>query len=492
MHRSFSFALLALAALSAILPAGVVGQVKLEEALPHLTFETPLQLVNDGTSNRLYVVERTGRIRAAEIDTSVQASTLFLDLTDRAITDMGDDESGVIGLAFHPDYADNGYFYVFYTPNDEPYRLVLSRFERSADNPDVGDPATEHEMLEVELAAARHHGGDLVFGPDGYLYISLGDDSPGFDANDNARDLTTLPGSLLRIDVDTTDEGLEYGIPDDNPFAGNQEGYREEIYAYGLRQPWQFSFDRDTGDIWVGDVGQDAFEEITVVSPGKEHGWPILEGFECLHGGCTPDPDFIAPVWAYPHTITSEISGRPNQCIIGGYVYRGTAIPDLVGTYVYADWAGGVFWGLTHDGENPPSNEMLLDLGKFPAAFGEDVDGELYVIGYFQGKVERFVRSGTTDVEEPADPAELRLDLAGPNPFGQSTTLEFETDRAGAVRLTVYDMLGREVQVAFDGQVAPNSPQQVTLDGTDLAPGLYMCLLESDGRTQVQRIVRVN
>ena len=477
---------------AAILPSGTLSQPVLVEAFPHLTFDSPVKLVNDGFSNRLYVVELTGRIQAAELDTSVQAATLFLDLTDRAITVPGSDESGVIGLAFHPEYDDNGYFYVFYTPNDEPYRLLLSRFERSGDNPDVADPESEFEILELELAAKRHHGGALAFGPDGYLYISLGDDSAGRDGNDNAQDPTTLPGSILRIDVDDPDDDFNYGIPNDNPFVGNADGYREEIFAYGLRQPWQFSFDAATGDIWVGDVGEETWEEITMISSGKNHGWSVLEGQECLDAGCTADPEYVSPIWVYPHTETSEISTRPNVSITGGFVYRGSDVTELYGKYVYADWAGGVIWALEYDGVNPPTNEVLFDTGSFPVAFGEDINNELYVVWYFRGWVYRIGSSGSTDVEEPVDPAVLRLDLAGPNPFGQSTTLEFETDRAGVARLVVYDMLGREVQVAFEGHVEPNSPRQVTLDGTALAPGLYMCLLESAGLTQVQRIVRLN
>lgn len=484
-----SFLLLLLLAAS---PDPAAAQVELVDVFPHLTFDYPVSVTSDGTSNRLYVVEKTGRIKAAENDTSVTEATLFLDLTDRAVTERNTAEAGILGLAFHPKYEETGYFYVFYTPDNEPFRLALSRFERSSSNPDLADPDSEFILFELELQQSNcHHGGDLAFGPDGYLYISLGDDSCGKDANNNAQNLSTLPGSILRIDVDQPSGDLNYSIPPDNIFAGNEQGYREEIFAYGFRNPWRFSIDAETGNVWVGDVGEKAWEEVDLVTSGGNYGWPTLEGHECLDPGCTVDPEYVMPVRSYPHTDTSETTGRASISAVGGYVYRGTDIPSLSGKYIYADWGSGFVWALDYDGENPATNEVLLDAAVFPTAFGEDRDHELYVVELFRGKVKRLQSTESSDTTLPEPPGMLRLDVAGPNPFQQKTTLEFESDEAGPVRLAVYDVLGREVAVLFDGYLPAGTPQQAVLNAQGLAPGLLLCRLDAGGRMQIQRIIHV-
>lgn len=473
-------------------PTLAAAQVELVDALPKVTFDYPVAIKTDGTTSRLYVVEKTGRIMAAENDTSTVDADVFLDLTDRSVTDPGTEEAGILGLAFHPNFVVNGYFYVFYTPNDDPFRIVLSRFTRSSSFPDVAEPGSEMNMLEIELEERKcHHGGDLEFGPDGMLYISLGDDSCFRDANNNAQNLTTLLGSILRIDVDQPSGDLNYGIPPDNPFAGNEQGYREEIFAYGFRNPWRFSIDAETGNVWVGDVGEERWEEVDLVTAGGNYGWPTLEGYECLEADCTVDSDFVMPAWSYSHTDTSEFTGRASISVVGGQVYRGPSMPFLYGKYIYADWGSGNVWSLYYDGEKSATNELLLDRGSFLSDIGEGPDAELYAVELFRGKVKRLQSAKGTNSEDPARAGVLRLDLTGPNPFRHATTLEFENDKAGPVRLTMYDALGREVAVLFDGYVPAGTPRRAVLDAQGLAPGLYVCRLDAAGRMQVQSIIHV-
>ncbi|MDA1280663.1 MAG: PQQ-dependent sugar dehydrogenase, partial [Chloroflexi bacterium] len=274
-----------------------------------------------------------------ENSSTVDHVTRFLDISARVST-QGNEE-GLLGLAFHPAYASNGYFFVYYSAAN-PRRSVLSRFTVSA-NPEIADPVSETIILEVPQPFSNHNGGSLVFGPDGYLYLGLGDGGSGGDPQGHGQNPTTLLGSIIRIDVDTTSNTKKYGIPAGNPFATSPDGPndpRPEIWAYGLRNPWRFSFDRTSGDLWVGDVGQNAWEEVNVVESGGNYGWNILEGKHCFEpsSNCNPTGT-ILPITEYSH------SGG-NCSVTGGHVSRSSAIPELTGVYLYADYCSGRIWGL--------------------------------------------------------------------------------------------------------------------------------------------------
>ncbi len=295
-------------------------------------FDQPVQVVDAGDgSGRLFVVEQSGRIRIVQ-DGQVLPEP-FLDLSD-LVSCCG--ERGLLSVAFHPDYANNGESFVDYT--DTNGDTVVARYQVSATDPNRADPASAEVILTVDQPAANHNGGLLLFGPrDGYLYIGLGDGGGG--NGQNGQDLSTVLGKILRIDVDRPSSTLPYGIPPDNPFV-DQPGARPEIWAYGVRNPWRFSFDRVTGDLWIGDVGSGTYEEVSyqpAASPGGEnYGWNLMEGHECrAEGGCD---EFVAPVSGFDHD---------EGCVVtGGYVYRGTEMPELEGIYLFADYCSGRVWGL--------------------------------------------------------------------------------------------------------------------------------------------------
>ncbi len=352
----------------------VDGELRLEVAFPNVRFDRPVdfQIPNDG-SNRVFVVEQAGVIRVFNNDPTVTDAPVFLDIRNRV--DFGG-EKGLLGLAFHPDFAENGAFFVDYTAPG-PLRTVIARYHVDPQNPNRALSASEEIILEVAQPYSNHNAGQIVFGPDGYLYITLGDGGSGGDPQDNAENPATLLGSILRIDVDG---GSPYAIPPDNPFVGNPDGYREEIYAYGLRNPWRISFDPETNRLWAGDVGQNAYEEIDIIEKGGNYGWDVMEGFHCFEPRTNCDQTgLVMPVWEYPHSQGGSVTG--------GYVYRGPSAPSLAGRYVYADFVSGRIWALTYE-NGQAENEDLFDTNLNISSFGIDEDGELYVLA-FDGNVYR-------------------------------------------------------------------------------------------------------
>jgi glucose/arabinose dehydrogenase len=344
----------------------------LVNAFPQLSFSQPLDLQSpdDGT-NRIFVAEKGGRIRVFTNEPTVNEDTVFLDLSANLSTVS---EQGLLGLAFHPNYQSNGFFYVYYTPTAGLSQV--SRFTVSA-NAAIADAASELVLLEIPQPATNHNGGQIAFGPDGYLYIALGDGGGGGDPFENGQDRSTLLGSILRIDVDSQENGLNYSIPKDNPFIG-EPNVREEIYAYGLRNPWRISFDTQTGELWTGDVGQNAIEEIDVVVSGGNYGWPIFEGTRCFSGDCN-DTGLIDPIFEY-----AQDNG--DRSITGGFVYRGTTVPSLQGKYIYGDFVSGRIWALELDGT---LNELVEASRLNIASFGTDTSQELYVCA-FDGSIYKF------------------------------------------------------------------------------------------------------
>lgn len=333
-------------------------------------FDDPVYLTAPpGDGARLFVVERTGRVRIVRAGATLGRP--FLDLSARVSTAGG--EQGLLAIAFHPEYARNGRLYASYTNSRGDSRIV--RYRVSAD-PDVVDPASGDTVLAVEQPYANHNGGLLAFGPDGYLYVGLGDGGSGGDPLGHAQNTSTLLGSLLRLDVDGGDP---YAVPADNPFVG-QPGARPEIWAYGLRNPWRFSFDRSSGALYIADVGQSAREEVDYQpagsSGGRNYGWNVMEGSICY----SPRTDCVTtgltlPVYDYPH---------PQGCsITGGYVYRGSAYPSLQGRYFFGDYCSGFIRSfVVVDGRALDVQDHTDDVGPVPqlSSFGEDGMGELYVL----------------------------------------------------------------------------------------------------------------
>jgi len=357
--------------------AGVAGAPVSAGPPPAMTLEPiisdglrhPLYVTHAGDgSGRLFVVEQPGRIRI--VQQGRMLGTPFLDLTEEV---RYGGEQGLLGLAFHPSYKTNGRFVVNYTRRSDG-ATVVAEF-RASDNPDVARK-TEKQLLVIAQPYANHNGGMVEFGPDGFLYIALGDGGSGGDPGNRGQNTHELLGKLLRIDVD---RGAPYAIPKDNPFVSG--GGRPEIFAYGLRNPWRFSFDRQTGELWAADVGQNAWEEIDIVRRGGNYGWRIMEGTHCFlpRDGCARD-GLVQPVAEYGH--------EKDRCsITGGYVYRGARLPALRGAYLYGDYCSGEIFVLVNG-----TQQVLLDTGLQISSFGQDQEGELYVVDH-GGTIHRIVEA---------------------------------------------------------------------------------------------------
>jgi glucose/arabinose dehydrogenase len=345
-------------------------------------FANPLYVTNarDG-SNRLFVVEKPGAIRIiADGQTLPQP---FLDITDR-VNSRGS-EQGLLGLAFPPDFANRKFFFVNYT--DRNGDTVVARYSVTADA-NAADPGSEFVVLKIAQPAANHNGGDLAFGPDGMLWIGTGDGGAANDRFDNGQNPETLLGKMLRIDV-TTDPNQPYVAPADNPWLNAEMGgkpMRPEIWAIGLRNPWRYSFDRATGDLWIADVGQNQIEEVNVtrapLAGGLNYGWPVQEGNACFRDRNCDPTGLEQPVAQYNH-------GQDGCSVTGGYVYRGQQFPALAGAYLYGDYCSGRIWGL--DAGNPGAPVLLANAGSGLSSFGEDENGELYITDLATGVIRRIV-----------------------------------------------------------------------------------------------------
>ncbi len=411
-------------------PSAPPSALGLQLVAEGLTAPLVATMTGDG-SGRLFIADQAGIIRVVGADGKLQAEP-FLDLRDRMIRlNPSYDERGLLGLAFHPNFRDNGRFFVYYSAPLRPggpagwnHTSHVSEFKVTAGDPNRADPGSERVILQVDEPQANHNGGQIVFGPDGYLYIPLGD---GGGANDvgmghgplgNAQDKSVLLGKILRIDVDGGDP---YGIPPDNPFVGQDE--RPEVYAYGLRNPFRISFDREgSRQLFAGDVGQNQWEEVDIIVKGGNYGWHIKEGTHCFDPqrpmaevqGCSDTgaggEPLIDPIIEYPNAARPDGLG---QAVIGGYIYRGRAVPGLAGAYVFGDWNSGggdgsIFVGTPPvSGQGPwPMAELRIAnrangrLGEFLLSFGQDEQGELYALTSQQqgptgstGKVYRIIQA---------------------------------------------------------------------------------------------------
>ena len=390
-----------------IAAAQSLPKIELQPVFSGLKGERPVWMSEapDG-SGRLFVVYQDGKIFAVKKGSDGRGAKLFLNIENRH--PHFSNEDGLLSIAFHPGFKTNGLFYIYYNqknspdqhtqPLNYPFRSVISELKVSAADPDQADMASERILFEVPQPFPNHKGGELAFGPDGYLYLGLGDGGAADDPFGSGQNTATLLAKMLRIDVNTRStvgrgrfqRELQYGIPADNPFVNELDmgpyGTRKEIYAYGLRNPWRYSWDRKKGALWVGDVGQDLWEEVDLVVKGGNYGWNVREGAHHFKPG-PPGAQYIDPVMEYPH--------RPNLlprslfpdhtvglCVIGGYVYRGKKYPALDGVYVYGDYNLGTIWGMRYDyaANKVTADGTLLQQPKNITSFAEDLDGEIYAL----------------------------------------------------------------------------------------------------------------
>lgn len=418
-------------------------------------FNLPIEITNAG-DERLFVVEQGGLIRILNPDGEVN-ETPFLNVGNLISTGF---ERGLLGLAFHPDYTENGYFFINYT--NTAGNTVVARYSVQAGNPDQADAGSGFPIITINQPQPNHNGGTLRFGPDGYLYIGMGDGGGQNDPNGNGQNTTILLAKMLRIDVDT-DGDEPYEIPADNPFAGVEGA--DEIWAYGLRNPWKFSFDSATGDLWIADVGQNLYEEINMAGPaaaGINYGWRCYEGNDEFNmEGCSDTATYTMPISGY-----SQSDGRCS--ITGGYVYRGTSYPNLQGKYIFGDWCTGEVGIL--DGGNITFSGFEDNI----YTFGQDVDGELYVGG--NNTIYRLVDTALSTGDFSKMPFAIY-----PNPAENEVFIDLKEMSNAAV--TIYDISGK--LLASQAVSAGNS----RIDASALQAGIYALSVETGSGSHTQKLI---
>jgi glucose/arabinose dehydrogenase len=435
--------------------------------------DRPVNIKNAG-DDRLFIAEQeTGLIKIINPNGTVQ-STPFLDI-DAIVSNSGG-ERGLLGLAFHPDYATNGYFFVNYINNSGD--TVISRFSRDAVNLSIADPNSELIILNYTQPFSNHNGGELQFGPDGFLYISSGDGGSGGDPQNNSQNLGNLLGKLLRIDVNNSTIANPYAIPADNPFVGNTAA-SEEIWAYGLRNPWKFSFDRTTGEVWIADVGQNEIEEINFASStsaGLNYGWRCYEGNSEYNGNASEcngaSPTF--PVAQYTHNSTGGCS------ITGGYRYRGTEHPGLVGLYFFSDICNQDLGYLRFENGSWNMTIESFSLGG-PVAFGEDVNGEIY-FSTLGGNIYKIIDNDSLGLNDN----DLSTVSIYPNPSKGEINIDFSlVDASTSTEIHIYNMHGKIIKT-----INRNTKRIQKISTSNLSDGIYILKIKSDnGSERSQKIV---
>jgi glucose/arabinose dehydrogenase len=428
-------------------------------------FTSPVTITHTGDS-RLFVVDQPGSVFI--VDSSGQVNPVpFLDITDR-VTYVG--EQGLLGLAFHPDYKNNGYLYVNYIGAGDSTHI--SRFTMISGNPEKADPQSEMKIMTISQPYKNHNGGNLAFGPEGYLYIGLGDGGSGGDPQNRAQNPVELLGKILRIDVD---HGNPYSVPESNPFYGLSP-VRNEIWAIGLRNPWRFSFDRKTHDLWIADVGQSELEEINFQPAGshggENYGWRCYEGDQPFNAaGCSPADSFTFPVYTFPHG---------DECsITGGFVYRGDSLSPYYGKYFFADYCSDRIWTLHHDS----TGWVREDFGQFKgngfSTFGEDNTGNLYVAGHTNGIIYRI--SGQVTGLPP------EKEISGIQYYNDPVTRKFWLEMGNSLKdgavLSIYDMQG---VVRFRDKV---TAEKYEFSTSRLPNGVYLVSLRINGKNWSQKLV---
>lgn len=419
-------------------------------------FASPTSITHAG-DDRLFVTQRGGLIRIVESNGSVQP-TPFLTVTN--LSSGG--ERGLLGLAFHPNYQENGYFYVNYT-NTGDGNTIIARYQVSSDNPNIANPNSRTILLTINQPYSNHNGGSLAFGPDGYLYIGMGDGGSGGDPQNLSQNMGSLLGKMLRIDVDGTSE-THYGIPTTNPFEN-------EIWALGLRNPWKFSFDRETGDLWIADVGQNAVEEINKVDSNQNDGYNF--GWRCYEGnspyntsGCQSQSSYTAPIATY--------SRNNGACsITGGYVYRGTQYPNMIGKYFFADYCNNRIGYISTSGGSITWTSPFT--GSF-ATFGEDVNGNIYIAGLSNGTI-----SKVTDPSLSLDAIAENQFKIYPNPANDMVLLESES---AIQQVIIYKLNGQKV---FESSTQAVNTLQINT--SQFSSGIYLLhVIDQHQQNHIQKL----
>jgi uncharacterized repeat protein (TIGR03806 family) len=382
-------------------PPPQAGAIALVDAFPMLpALNKPVLILQaPGDNTRFFVVQQGGSIVSFANDPMAATTTPFMTFPANTVTIGGAGEGGLLSIAFHPDWATNHTAFLSYTigVGGAVKTSVISRIKSSDANATLDLATEEKTFLNVAQPFDNHNGGNMQFGPDGYLYIGFGDGGSGYDPQGNGQNTNTLLAKMLRIGAGPTGA---YTIPADNPFA--KGGGKPEIFAYGLRNPWRWSFDKATGDLWVGDVGQDTWEEIDKVKLGGNYGWSPREGFVCTPSKADPCPKYADPIVVYPHQ-------NGDKSVTGGYVYRGSSIPELIGTYVFADYGSGHVYSIVYDAANVGSVNLLTTAPTSISSFGQGNDNELYAVGYGNGRIYKVTRAGMA----PADTFPKKLSLTG-------------------------------------------------------------------------------
>lgn len=431
-------------------------------AFPNLQFNYPTDIrMPPGKSDLFFVTEQIGRIRAFDPARYESRQVLVLDISDRVISGG---ELGLGGIVFDPDFASNGYFYLNYTIPD-PLRTIISRFRVDPDNTLQADTTSEQIILEITQPGDTHNGAGVMFGPDGYLYIGMGDGECCGDPGNRAQNLDSLYGKILRIDVHPDDTSRPYSIPPDNPFVDGPG--RPEIYAYGFRNPWRFSFDAATDEMWCGDVGQDRWEEIDIVRPGANYGWRLMEGPECYNPVNCDSSGLVSPIFAYEHDTV-----WPFGAIVAGVmnfyteVVPGTYYPVRPGEFIFGDFVSGRIWAIERSGEGLVHTRLLAASGPNITAFGTDLDGQIFFCA-FDGYIYHFTRLSGVPGPRP-----LRAGKIVPNPGRGSTLIQFDMLRPGHPLIELFNPLGQRIRHLDPGSLQ-SGPQQIVLDLHELPHGTY-------------------
>lgn len=442
----------------------------------------PVSIKHAG-DDKLYVVEQHGSIRIVNADGTVN-TTPFLDI-DSKVGNLsgGNDERGFLGLAFHPDFSTNGYFFVNYINNSGD--TVVSRFTRNTTDPLVADASSELIIITYYQPYSNHNGGDLAFDDDGYLYIASGDGGSGGDPQNNSQNTNSLLGKLMRLDINSTTATHNYTIPASNPFVG-VPNFREEIWAYGLRNPWKFSFDRLNGDLWIADVGQNNYEEINHVSAddaatGLNYGWRCYEGNSPYNtSGCASASTYTYPISGYTHSG----EGSYKCSITGGYRYRGSTFPNFNGWYFFADLCSQEIGYLVYNDNSDTWTKTFKQFSGQWAAFGEDVNGEIYISNLSGGKIYKLIDTTLSIEDELASKISIY-----PNPTKSILNINFGSNHTinNATDISIYDLHGKMVKF-----IHPNSERIQKINISDLTNGVYVLKIDSNNGEQSTHKLVIN
>ena len=437
--------------------------------------DRPVNIKHAGDA-RLFVAEQDGLIKIINASGAIE-TTPFLDIDSR-VRSTGN-EQGLLGLAFHPDYVINGYFFVNYINNSGD--TVVSRFSRDGSNPSSADQNSEFIIITYDQPFSNHNGGDLAFGADGYLYISSGDGGSGGDPQGNSQNTSNLLGNILRIDINTVTPTQNYSIPSDNPFIGSSTA-RGEIWAYGLRNPWKFSFDRMNGDIWIGDVGQGDYEEINRASAsegGLNYGWRCYEGSSVYNTlDCPSSSTLTFPVSEYNH-----FDGEFKCSITGGYRYRGTTYPSFDGWYFFADYCSGEIGFLVYDSTFDIWNITLKDFSGNWSAFGEGVNGEIYISDLQSGNIYKL-----TDSLLGLDDYSLGSISLYPNPAKLELNIDFsKSNSVISSEILIYNMQGKVIKT-----VSRNTEMIQKINTSELSDGVYILKINAENGAQYTKKLVIN